>query len=181
VFDQALRLIVSRHPAPSPRNAPERRLADLFCTLAATDDPVLAGEAEDEIWALWTSHEDAALEQRLDRAIHHIAAREFEPALPLLDALLADRPDYVEAWNKRATLYFLMDRDRDSVADILRTLALEPRHFGAICGFAQICLRHGLRAEALAAFESALAINPHMPGPRAAVDTLNAEFRSTAH
>ncbi len=181
LFDQALRLIVSRQPARPPRTAAERRLADLFCTLGTTDDLVVSGEAEDRIWALWTSHEDEALEQRLDRAIHHIAAREFEPAISLLDALLADRPDYVEAWNKRATLYFLMGRDRDSVADIVRTLELEPRHFGAICGFAQICLRNGLRAEALAAFESALAINPHMPGPRGAVDTLNAEFRSTAH
>jgi len=180
-FHLALRLIVSRQQARVPGNATERRLADLFCTLATTDDPVVAGEAEDRIWALWTSHEDPQLEERLDRAIHHIAAREFEPAVRLLDALLADRPDYVEAWNKRATLYFLMERDRDSVSDIIRTLELEPRHFGAVCGFAQICLRHGLRAEALAAFESALAINPHMAGPRAAVDSLNAEFRSTAH
>ncbi|MCE2947628.1 MAG: hypothetical protein ACK515_03150 [bacterium] len=181
LFDHALRLVVSRQPAPAPRTAAERRLADLFCTLASTEDVVVAGEAEDKVWALWTSHDDADLEQRLDRAIHHIAAREFEPAAVLLDALLADRPDYVEAWNKRATLYFLMGRDGESVADIMRTLELEPRHFGAICGFAQICLRHGLRAEALAAFESALAINPHMPGPRSAVDRLNAEFRSTAH
>lgn len=177
----ALRLIVSRPQARVPGNVAERRLADLFCTLATTGDLVVAGEAEDTIWALWTSHQDAQLEQRLDRAIRHIAAREFEAAEGLLDTLLADQPDYVEAWNKRATMYFLMERDGDSVADIIRTLELEPRHFGAICGFAQICLRHGLRAQALAAFESALAINPHMPGPRAAVDSLNAEFRSTAH
>jgi Flp pilus assembly protein TadD len=181
LLHRALRLIVSPAQARAPAGAVERRLADLFRTLAATDDLVAAGEAEDTIWALWTSHEDAQHEQQLDRAIHHIAAREFEAAVVLLDALLVDRPDYVEAWNKRATLYFLMERDCHSVSDIIRTLELEPRHFGAICGFAQICLRHGLRAEALAAFESALAINPHMPGPRAAVDMLNAEFRSTAH
>ncbi|MCA3070839.1 MAG: hypothetical protein ING90_01295 [Rhodocyclaceae bacterium] len=181
LFDHALRLVVSRPPVPAARTVTERRLADLFCTLASTDDLVVAGEAEDTIWALWTSHDEPELEQRLDRAIHHIAAREFEPAEGLLDALLADRDDYVEAWNKRATLYFLMERDRESVADIVRTLELEPRHFGAICGFAQICLRHGRRAEALAAFETALAINPHMAGPRSAVDALNAEFRSTAH
>ncbi|MCX7196737.1 MAG: hypothetical protein NTW37_01725 [Proteobacteria bacterium] len=181
LFDRALRLVVGRPPLPAACSAAERRLADLFRTLAATDDLIAAGEAEDEIWALWTSHDDPDLELRLDRAIRHIAAREFEPAGQLLDALLADRDDYVEAWNKRATLYFLMERDRESIADIVRTLELEPRHFGAICGFAQICLRQGRRAEALAAFESALAINPHMAGPRSAVDALNAEFRSTAH
>jgi hypothetical protein len=136
LFDRALRLVVGRPPVPVPRTLTERRLADLFSTLASTDDLVVAGEAEDAIWALWTSHDDEDLEQRLDRAIHHIAAREFEPAGRLLDALLHDRDDYVEAWNKRATLYFLMERDRDSVTDIVRTLELEPRHFGAICGFA---------------------------------------------
>jgi len=129
LFDHALRLVVSRPPVPAARTVTERRLADLFCTLASTDDLVVAGEAEDTIWALWTSHDEPELEQRLDRAIHHIAAREFEPAEGLLDALLADRDDYVEAWNKRATLYFLMERDRESVADIVRTLELEPRHF----------------------------------------------------
>lgn len=180
-FDQALRLVVSRPPVPAPRSAAERRLAELFSTLASTEDLVVAGETEDTIWALWTSHDDPELELRLDRAIHHIAAREFEPAGQLLDALLADRDDYVEAWNKRATLYFLMERDLESVTDIVRTLELEPRHFGAICGFALICLRQGRRAEALAAFEAALSINPHMPGPKSAVDALNAEFRSTAH
>ncbi|MBC7840826.1 MAG: hypothetical protein H7099_00845, partial [Gemmatimonadaceae bacterium] len=138
------------------------RLDALFNTLATTDDALAAGETEDLIWALWTSHEDTGAEEWLDRAIHHIAAREFEPAETLLDGLLVAHPLYAEAWNKRATLYFLQERDRESIADIIRTLELEPRHFGAICGFAQICLRHGRRAEALAAFESALSINPHM-------------------
>lgn len=186
LFDRALRMIVCRPAAirgGTGSTAPigERRIDALFHTLANTDDLLEAGETEDLLWSLWTSHADPAAEDCLDRAIHHIAAREFEPAEHLLDALLHTHPDYAEAWNKRATLYFLQERDRESVEDILRTLELEPRHFGAICGFAQICLRHGCRAEALAAFESALAINPHMAGPRAAVESLNAEFRSTAH
>lgn len=184
-FDRALRLIVcdasGRRGSPPEISAKRCRLDDLFDTLARTDDMLVSGEVEDLIWALWTSHDDAEAEACLDRAIHHVAAREFEPAEMLLDELLKVQPDYAEAWNKRATLYFLENRDQESVTDIVRTLELEPRHFGAICGFAQICLRHGRRAEALAAFEAALAINPHMAGPRAAVDALNAEFRSTAH
>lgn len=185
MFHDALRIIVSPPPPPSPATGAQtpaaHRLDVLFRTMATTDDALAAGETEDLIWALWTSHGDAEAEATLDRAIHHIAAREFEPAEVLLDALLALQPGYAEAWNKRATLYFLMRRDPESISDIVRTLALEPRHFGAICGFAQICLRHGQRAEALAAFESALLINPHMAGPQAAVEALNAEFRSSSH
>jgi thioredoxin-like negative regulator of GroEL len=185
-FDAALRAIVAR-PAAPPVPADDvaartqRRLSAAFAMLAQTTDALAAGEAEDLIWALWTSHDDGEAEAQLDCAIRHIAAREFPPALTLLDALLAQRPDYVEAWNKRATLYFLMQRDRESVDDIIRTLELEPRHFGALCGLAQICLRHGRRGEALAAFEAALMINPHMAGPRAAVEALSGEFGSTAH
>ncbi len=184
-FDVALRLIVSRGEVPPASNEvavrTRRRLAAAFETLGHTSDALAAGEAEDLIWALWTSHDDSDAEARLDRAIRHIAAREFAPALALLDALLAERPEYVEAWNKRATLFFLMERDHESVADIIRTLELEPRHFGALCGFAQICLRHGRRAEALTAFEAALAVNPHMAGARVAVESLSGEFGSTAH
>jgi cytochrome c-type biogenesis protein CcmH/NrfG len=74
-----------------------------------------------------------------------------------------------------------MDRDDESVPDIRRTLELEPRHFGAICGFGQICLRHGNRAAALFAFDAALRINPHLGAVRTVFEELAAETGRTAH
>ncbi len=72
-------------------------------------------------------------------------------------------------------------RDNDCVADIARTLELEPRHFGAILGFAQICLRHDMLHEAKAAFEIALRLNPHIDGLRSVVEDLRTAARAVLH
>ena len=69
----------------------------------------------------------------------------------------------------------------DSIGDIERTLALEPRHFGALSGLGQICLRHGERAGALIAFDAALRVHPHLPGLREAAEKLRSSFSRTLH
>lgn len=165
---ETLKLILNGGPAEATLR-PRDRLTTLFALL---QDPAAARpayEIEDEIWAIWVSHANPALEARLQRAISGIARRRFPETEDLLNELLREAPDWAEAWNKRATLFFLAQRDAESVADIRRTLQLEPRHFGAICGFGQICLRHGETAAAASAFEAALRLNPHLDGVRAAL------------
>lgn len=151
------------------------RLSGLFIALQADPPPRPAHEIEDEIWAIWTSHDDAALEARMQRAISAIARRRLAEAERLLGALTQDAPDWAEAWNKRATLHYLAQRDAASLADIRRTLELEPRHFGAICGFAQICLRQGELAAANEALAAALSLNPHLDSVRAMLAQLAPE------
>ncbi|MBM3570772.1 MAG: tetratricopeptide repeat protein, partial [Alphaproteobacteria bacterium] len=148
--------LAERRPAA---NLP-RRLDALFGDLAAQAPPQPHHEIEDAIWALWTSHEDPTAAAAMERAITMISRKRHAAAEALFTRMVQDHPDWPEAWNKRATLYYLMGRDDDSIADIHRTLELEPRHFGAICGFAQICLRNGDAQKAIATFEAALAINP---------------------
>jgi len=158
-----------RGSAPGTRRA---RLAALFRRLQAEPPPPDPHAIEDDIWAIWIAHDDPALETRMQQAIAGIARRQFAEAEALLDRLVADAPDWAEAWNKRATLYYLTRRDAESIADIRRALELEPRHFGAICGFGQICLRHGEIAAAAEAFAAALAINPHLDSVRAVLGQL---------
>lgn len=162
---ETLKLIL-RPPAPAtlPRHG---RLSMLFTALQATPPPRPVHEIEDEIWAIWTGHDDPALEARMQRAISAIARRRLAEGETLLDALVRDAPGWAEAWNKRATLHFLAQRNDASIADIHRTLELEPRHFGAICGFAQICLRQGEMTAATEALAAALSLNPHLDGVRA--------------
>jgi Tfp pilus assembly protein PilF len=180
VFEDTLQLILAlpgRKPAPSM----PRRLDALFVDLARAPGPVEASRIEDQIWAVWMSHEDASAEEGLERATRAIAAGDHAEAEAVLDELVATHPEYAEAWNKRATLYFRLGRDAESVPDIQRTLELEPRHFGALCGFGQICLRHSDRAGALFAFDAALRVNPHLGAVRAVFDELAAEGRRKAH
>ena len=72
------------------------------------------------------------------------------------------RPDYVEAWNRRATLHFANKDYGKSLADIRQVLAREPRHFGALSGLGVIMQEFGEDKLALEAFRRALAVNPHL-------------------
>lgn len=96
----------------------------------------------------------------------------FDPSLAILDRLVAVHPEFAEAWNKRATLYFMMGRFEDSLADIDKVLDLEPRHFGALSGRGMIYRKEGKLSDAIAAFRDALAVNPTMDSARDAVKEL---------
>jgi tetratricopeptide (TPR) repeat protein len=103
-------------------------------------------------------------------------AQDLATARSHLDTLVALEPDFAEAWNKRATVYFYQGEYERSLADISRVLALEPRHFGALNGLGMIFERTGRKAEALEAFRNALAIHPQMPAIQQRVDMLSREL-----
>ena len=180
MYEDTLKLVLSA-PSRKPARSLSRRLDALFGRLARAPDAPAASQIEDVIWGIWMSNEDQDAEERLERATRAMANGDDDEAEALLDELVATHPDFAEAWNKRATLYFRQRRDAESVRDIARALELEPRHFGAICGFGQICLRHGDGVMALFAFDAALRINPHLGSIRAAVEELAAQRTGTAH
>ena len=93
-----------------------------------------------------------------------------------LDKVVAAKPDYVEGWNKRATVYYYMDEYDSSLADIEKTLAIEPRHFGALAGLGMIMQDVGNMPGAIAAFERAVAVNPSLDNLKAAIEQLKARI-----
>lgn len=163
---RVLSLVLSSTERP-PHPALPRRLGTLFERLREDRGVLDAGETEDLIWAIWTSHADPELEKAMHAAIASLALRDFVTAAERFDAILERDPDWAEAWNKRATLHFLQGCDAASLHDIAQTLGREPRHFGAIAGFVHICDRNGAAAEADAAADMALVHNPHLHGLRA--------------
>ena len=82
------------------------------------------------------------------------------------------RPAFTEAWNKRATVYFLLGEDDLSLQDCGEVLKRNPQHFGVLAGYGQIYLRKGDLPRALDYFDQALAINPNMGGVRASIDAI---------
>ncbi len=160
-------------PTLTPGPSLPGRLTGLFRELSAAESDRPPEEIEDQIWALWSSHEDRIAEETMMAAIEAMQAGELHKARPLLDHLVEKHPDWAEAWNKRATLAYIEKRDGDSLFDIDRTLRLEPRHFGAISGFGNICLRNGRLNEARAAFQIALSINPHLEDLRDILENLS--------
>jgi len=179
-LDELLRVVAGlgeRRPAATQPPA----LDALFAELREPAPLRAPQEIEEAIWSLWSTHPDPVMARRLELATTAIGRGEYGRAERLLDPLIAEFPHWAEAWNQRATLRYLDGRDAESIADIGHTLALEPRHFGALCGLAQVCLRRGEHAAALVAFEAALAIHPHLAGVGAAVDELRAAVAAELH
>jgi tetratricopeptide (TPR) repeat protein len=177
---ETLKLVVTwRERAPAGDMRPG--LSALFDSLGAAASPLEAGDIEDAIWQLWTDHRLPAAARAMNDAIAALARRDFVGAENKFNALVAEQSLWAEAWNKRATLFFLMGRDDDSIADIHRTLELEPRHFGAMSGFAQICLRRGERDAAAVVLETALSIHPHLHLARQVFDALTHGPRPPLH
>jgi tetratricopeptide (TPR) repeat protein len=139
-----------------------RGLDFLFGALKAAPDEISAKHVEARIWALWmqTPSDTAAL--LMTRAKAAMDAHQFDVAQKLLDAVVKLRPDYVEGWNRRATLYYLKNDYTHSLQDIEQVLVREPRHFGALSGLGMIMQDIGDNKRALDAFRKALAVNPHL-------------------
>lgn len=168
-------------PAAPPACHRGDELAAAFAALDSAAEPEARQRTEERIWAIWCDHPDALARTALARAVHDMSAGRLEAAQAKLDALVEARGEWAEAWNKRATLHFLRGRDRESVADIERTLRLEPRHFGALGGFAQIALRNRAPDAAVSALERILRVNPSAPGVRETIAAVRAANPRSLH
>ncbi len=169
MYVETLRL-VSGLDLRRPAAALPARLDQLFHSLAAPDCNVES--LENQIWQLWMHHPHRRAAQALERTAIDIAGQCYDVAETRLTALLRACPNFAEAWNKRATLYYLQERDEESVRDIHRTLELEPRHFGALCGLAEILRSAGDLDGAVFVFSTALRVHPHLLAARHAIDEL---------
>lgn len=140
------------------------RLDALFAQLQSTRSSVEAGVFEREIWGLWMRSGDPKIDAKLQTGTFLMQTRRSAEAMEAFDNLIADVPDYAEAWNKRATLHYMVGNYESSLADIAETLAREPRHFGALAGEALIYLAQDEKEKAVDAIQRTLAIHPHMRG-----------------
>jgi tetratricopeptide (TPR) repeat protein len=139
-----------------------KNLDFLFEALKVAPDADSAKLVENRIWALWfTSGSDTA-DLLMSRVKTATDEKDVKLALQLLDSIIDLKPDYVEAWNRRATIHFTNKDYGKSLADIRQVLAREPRHFGALTGLGVIMQEFGEDKFALEAFRRALAVNPHL-------------------
>jgi tetratricopeptide (TPR) repeat protein len=151
-------------PAKLPKGPSGRahRLDFLFGALKAAPDVASAKDVEARIWAIWlqTPSDTAAL--LMARAKVAMVAQQTDVALKLLDTIIKLRPDYTEAWDQRATIYYLRNDYADALANLEQVLIREPRQFAALAGVGMIMQDLGQDKRALDAFRMALAINPHL-------------------
>src|SRR3974390_2707802 len=136
-----LNLFLEYH-SREPAHCLPRTLDNLFGRLAVSG-LVEAERIQDDIWRMGMSPPDPRVEQQLREATDAIVQRRLSDAEEILNRLVTEHPDFAEAWNKRATMYYMQNRDGECLRDLHHVLRLEPRHFGAMCSFAQIGIDHG--------------------------------------
>ncbi len=158
----------------------DERLDALFDRLKTTDSETEAASLTYQIWVIWRQPENDIVDTLMSKGIEEISRRDYEAAVDTFSEVIKLEPDLAEAWNKRATVYYLMGEYEASVCDIERTLALEPRHFGALSGLGFVYISLGDNRAAIEAFEAALEINPYLPGARARVGELRRRQRRKA-
>ncbi len=161
-----------------PVGAVAAGLDEAFSRLADPENPEWR-LAQSDIEREWSRSGSPAMDLLLKRGQEALKAGDLPAAIEHLTALVDHAPDFAEGWNARATAYFLADQIGPSLADIQRTLALEPRHFGALSGLGRILDETGDKAAALAAYRAALAINPHLEPIRDAAERIERETEGT--
>jgi len=167
-YAETLGLIADRRRRRPARDSDA--LDALFRQLRACRHENEALVTADHIWNLWMYHPHRSAAHAIDLAAGDIAARRYDIAETRLSLLLRHLPDFAEAWHKRATLYYLLGRDESCIEDLRHTIELEPRHFGALCSFAEILLGDGEWESARFAFSVALSLHPYLARARQVVD-----------
>ncbi len=152
------------------------RLDELFSKLLTEEVPAMIRSLESRIWRIWLEADDLATQGALMRGTEAMNAGDARTALGSFNAVVQASPDFAEGWNRRATLYYLMGDHAASVADIERTLTLEPRHFGALSGLALIHEAASRWFEALEALDQVRRIHPRMPGLEERLDQISQQL-----
>lgn len=151
-------------------------LDKLFADLKRERNPQAADRIAKRIWNEWYKSGSASIDLMMKWSSDAVQAQKYNVALDFLDHVVTLQPDFAEGWNRRATVHFLMRQFGKSMADIERTLELEPRHFGALSGMAQIMKETGRKELALNAWQRVIDIYPAMRSAQDEIATLSEEL-----
>jgi tetratricopeptide (TPR) repeat protein len=126
------------------------------------DDGRVRAAAQDVMWTIWLRSGNEEIDTLMVEGIRLMEAEHYPEAVEVFDEIIARAPRFAEGYNKRATVYYLMLEFEKSIADIHKTLELNPVHFGALSGMGLCYLGMVEPRQALAWFERAIAVNPNM-------------------
>ena len=143
----------------------------------ADADPRVRAAAAAAIWQIWSRSGDPAIDKLFARGIEQMQASELTDALATFSAIVRRKPDFAEGWNKRATIYFLLGRNEESLKDCDEVFKRNPKHFGALAGAGQIHLLLGDPERALDFFHRAVEVNPNLEGPTQMIPILEQMLR----
>jgi tetratricopeptide (TPR) repeat protein len=173
--DPALEVNGERIDLSATDTGVESELNTLFSQLSHARTQEDAKLVENAIWERWNRSGSISVDLLLSRGLEALSKGEYDRSLSFLDEVVDLAPGYPEGWNKRATVHFLREDYENALNDIQTTLALEPRHFGAIGGLALMLEDLGDKEGALDAYRRVLAVYPWLEGAVEAESRLTVE------
>jgi tetratricopeptide (TPR) repeat protein len=157
----------------------EQQLDKMFTRLQETSSETEGQALSQAIWIVWTTSDDSNVNDLMRRGLREMSQKNLAEALELFDRMVKYAPEFAEGWNKRATVNFMLGDYEASVADIQKTLALEPRHFGALSGLGMIYEELDRLPLALKAYEEALKANPYLANAKEQVRELKKKLQGS--
>lgn len=132
--------------------------------------------AEQSLWKIWERSGDKNVDALYRKGVRQMATGQGEEAIATFSRIIQMKPAFAEAWNKRATVYFMMEEYEKSLADCDEVMKRNPYHFGALAGYFQIYLEMDDPERALRYGKRAIAINPNMEGLKQSVEALERQL-----
>lgn len=183
-LDRQQALLALAHADPARRLEGMLRLADLGDAADAAavmprlrdTDPVLRQFAVGLVWRLWSRSGDADIDALFAQGVALMQSGDLPQAALVFTDIINRRPGFAEAWNKRATIYFLLDQTELSMKDCDAVLERVPDHFGALSGYAQMTAERGQLERALAYMEHAYRVNPNMANAELVIEDLRRQI-----
>ena len=162
--------------APAPETETREEALDrLFLELAAAEEEKAAEAIAEDIRRLWAKSGSDSMDFLLERTRKALTEKKYDRARMHVSALTRLAPDFAEGWNAAATLAYLQEDYGRAAVEIERALALEPRHFSALVGFAMILEKVERKQAALAAWREVERLYPALPRAKEAVERLAPE------
>jgi len=136
------------------------RLEELFNQLLIVEDEKEINRIAINIWDIWHETNDTKITSDFVRGVGLMNNGNLEKSINYFTRVIKSNPNFAEAWNKRATAYYMMGKFDKSMFDINETLRLEPRHFGAMDGMALIFIHQKKYRKAIKVFDEIIKIFP---------------------
>ena len=154
----SISLLFASKIALADQNDP--RLNILFIKLNETENQDEIRDLISDIWNIWYEVDDPKVIENFEKGIQAMNLRNYPLAIRFFNNLIEEDPNFAEGWNKRATVHFMMGNFDQSMQDIIKTLELEPRHFGALDGMGLIFIHQGQFQQAIDVYDKMLEIFP---------------------
>ena len=154
----SISLLIASKIALADQNDP--RLNNLFKKLNETENQDEIRDLISDIWNIWYEVDDPKVIEYFEKGIQAMNLRNYPLAIRFFNNLIEEDPNFAEGWNKRATVHFMMGNFDQSMQDIIKTLELEPRHFGALDGMGLIFIHQGQFQQAIDVYDKMLEIFP---------------------